>query len=152
MLDKSKFIYQMQGLEKVFGNGKKVLDGIWLSFYPGAKIGIIGPNGAGKSTLLKIMAGIDEDFNGKVWKAPSASVGYLAQEPELDESLDVRGNIELGLKSVRDLLERYEAVCKGYEEPDADYDKLATEQAELCLLYTSPSPRDATLSRMPSSA
>ncbi|MGC6492249.1 MAG: energy-dependent translational throttle protein EttA [Myxococcota bacterium] len=131
MLDKSKFIYQMQGLEKVFGNGKKVLDGIWLSFYPGAKIGIIGPNGAGKSTLLKIMAGIDEDFNGKVWKAPSASVGYLAQEPELDESLDVRGNIELGLKSVRDLLERYEAVCKGYEEPDADYDKLATEQAEL---------------------
>ena len=98
--DKSRFIFQMQGLEKTVGNGKEILKGIWLSFYPGAKIGIIGTNGAGKSTLLKIMAGLDDDFGGKVWKDPKASVGYLAQEPQLDPNLTVRGNIELGLKEL----------------------------------------------------
>ncbi len=127
-LDKSKYIYQMQGLEKILPNGRKVLDGIWLSFYPGAKIGVIGPNGAGKSTLLKIMAGLDENFNGTVWREPKASVGFLMQEPQLDESLDVRGNIQLGLKSIQDLIDRYNEVCAGYEDPDADYDKLAERQ------------------------
>jgi ATP-binding cassette ChvD family protein len=130
-MSRTDYIYQMQGLKKTLGNGKTILDGVWLSFFPGAKIGIIGPNGAGKSTLLKIMAGIDTDFDGKVWKDPNAKVGYLAQEPELDESLDVRGNIELGLSAIRGLLDAYEEVCKGYEEPDADYDKLAEQQGEL---------------------
>ena len=129
--DKSRFIYQMEGLEKTVGNGKQILKGIWLSFYPGAKIGIIGPNGAGKSTLLKIMAGQDEDFQGRCWIDPKATVGYLPQEPQLDPELDVRGNIELGMKETRALLDRYEEVCKGYEDPNADFDKLAEEQGKL---------------------
>jgi sulfate-transporting ATPase len=130
-MSRTDYIYHMQGLKKAHGNGKVVLDGIWLSFFPGAKIGIIGPNGAGKSTLLKIMAGIDTNFDGEVWKDPGATVGYLDQEPQLDPTLDVRGNIELGLKAIRDLLVEYEAVCAGYEDPDADYDKLAERQAAL---------------------
>jgi ATP-binding cassette ChvD family protein len=129
--DTSKFIYQMQGLKKTLGNGKEILKGIWLSFYPGAKIGVIGPNGAGKSTLLRIMAGLDDNFDGKVWREPKATVGYLAQEPQLDASLDVRGNIELGLASVRKLLDDYNEVCAGYEDPDADFDKLAERQGQL---------------------
>jgi len=127
----AEFIYQMEGLKKTLPNGKEVLKGIWLSFFPGAKIGIVGPNGAGKSTLLKIMAGLDDDYDGRTWIDPKAKVGYLAQEPELDETLDVRGNIELGLKPIKDLLEEYDRVCAGYEDPDADFDKLATRQAEL---------------------
>jgi sulfate-transporting ATPase len=130
-MSRTDYIYQMQGLKKAHGNGKVVLDGIWLSFFPGAKIGIIGPNGSGKSTLLKIMAGLDTEFDGHVWMDPGATVGYLPQEPHLDPTLDVRGNIELGLKAVRDLLLEYEAVCSGYEDPDADYDKLSERQGEL---------------------
>ncbi|MCB9682824.1 MAG: energy-dependent translational throttle protein EttA [Alphaproteobacteria bacterium] len=126
-----QFICQLQGLKKTLPNGKEVLKGIWLSFYPGAKIGVVGPNGAGKSTLLKLMGGIDTEFDGTVWRDPSKTVGYLPQEPQLDPSLSVRGNIELGVKPVRDLLDRYNAVCAGYEDPDADYDKLAEEQAVL---------------------
>jgi len=128
-----QFIYQMQGLKKFAPNGKQILDGIWLSFYPGAKIGVIGHNGAGKSTLLKIMAGLDPDFDGEVWKDPSAGVGYLPQEPQLDETLDVRGNVELGLKHLRDLLDRYEAVNERFAEEMSDeaMDKLVEEQADL---------------------
>ncbi|HYX92401.1 MAG TPA: ATP-binding cassette domain-containing protein, partial [Myxococcaceae bacterium] len=98
------FIFTMQDLRKVKG-GKEILKGIYLSFFPGAKIGVIGPNGAGKSTLLRIMAGVDKEFFGTARPDPSARIGYLPQEPELDPSLDVRGNVELGVKPVRDLLD-----------------------------------------------
>ncbi len=128
-----QFIFQMQGLTKHTRDGKEILKNIWLSFYPGAKIGVIGPNGAGKSTLLRIMAGIDDDFQGHTWKDPSATVGYLAQEPELNPNLDVRGNVELGLKHLRDLLEEYEAVSARFadELTDDEMDKLISRQAEL---------------------
>ncbi|MCO4744117.1 MAG: energy-dependent translational throttle protein EttA [Proteobacteria bacterium] len=128
-----QYIYQMQGLKKHAPNGKTILDGIWLSFYPGAKIGVIGHNGAGKSTLLKIMAGLDEDIQGDVWLDPSATVGYLPQEPQLDESLDVRGNIELGLKDQRDLLQRFEDVSARFadELTDEEMDQVIAEQGEL---------------------
>ena len=111
-----QFVYNMQGLKKVVGNGKTILDGIWLSFYPGAKIGIIGANGAGKSTLIKIMAGLDDEFEGKAWLDPSATVGYLAQEPGLDESLNVRDNIELGVQNLRDLLNEFEAINEKFAD------------------------------------
>ena len=112
-----QFIYQMQGLKKVTGDGKKILDGIWLSFFPGAKIGVIGPNGAGKSTLLKIMAGLDAEVDGETWIDPDAKVGYLPQEPELDPSLNVRGNIELGVAETKALLDRYDAINAAFGEP-----------------------------------
>jgi len=110
-----------------------VLKGIYLSFYPGAKIGVIGHNGSGKSTLLRIMAGLDDDFQGTCWKDPSAKVGFLQQEPQLDEALTVRQNIELGLKELRDLLDRYEAVSERFAEEltDDEMDKVITEQGEL---------------------
>ena len=126
-----QFVYNMQGLKKVVGNGKTILDGIWLSFYPGAKIGIIGANGAGKSTLIKIMAGLDDEFEGEAWLDPSATVGYLAQEPELDESLNVRDNIELGVQNLRDLLNEFEAINEKFADEDADFDALCAEQARL---------------------
>ena len=113
-----QYIYQMQGLKKVTGDGKEVLKGIYLSFFPGAKIGVIGPNGAGKSTLLRIMAGVDTEVQGETWIDPKASVGYLPQEPQLDESLDVRGNIELGLADVRALLDEFDEVSAGFADPD----------------------------------
>jgi sulfate-transporting ATPase len=124
------FIFTMQDLRKVRG-GKEILKGIYLSFFPGAKIGVIGPNGAGKSTLLRIMAGQDTEFFGHAKPDPSARVGYLAQEPQLENSLDVKGNVELGLKPVRDLLDRFNAVTAKFSEPDADMEKLLAEQAKL---------------------
>ena len=126
------FIFTMQDLRKV-ANGKEILKGIHLSFFPGAKIGIIGPNGAGKSTLLRIMAGVDSDFMGHAKPDPSVTVGYVPQEPQLDASLDVRGNIELGLKHVRDLLDRFNAVSEKFAEPMSDdaMEKLLAEQGEL---------------------
>lgn len=128
-----EFIYQMQGLKKYTPDGKQILDGIWLSFFPGAKIGIVGPNGAGKSTLLKIMAGIDKEIVGETWVDPSAKVGFLAQEPQLDPSLDVRGNIELGVKEIRDLLTRFEEISMkfGEEMTDDQMNKLIEEQGQL---------------------
>ncbi|QED26864.1 energy-dependent translational throttle protein EttA [Microvenator marinus] len=128
-----EFIYQMQGLKKYTPDGKQILDGIWLSFFPGAKIGIVGPNGAGKSTLLKIMAGIDKEIVGETWVDPSAKVGFLAQEPQLDPSLDVRGNIELGVKEIRDLLTRFEEISMkfGEEMTDDQMNKLIEEQGKL---------------------
>ena len=126
------FIFTMQDLRKV-ANGKEILKGIHLSFFPGAKIGIIGPNGAGKSTLLRIMAGVDPEFMGHAKPDPSITVGYVPQEPRLDESLDVRGNIELGMKHVRDLLDRFNAVSEKFAEPMSDdaMEKLLAEQGEL---------------------
>jgi len=124
------FIFTMQDLRKVRG-GKEILKGIYLSFFPGAKIGVIGPNGAGKSTLLRIMAGQDKEFFGHAKPDPSVRVGYLPQEPQLEEKLDVKGNVELGLKPVKDLLDRFNAVSAKFSEPDADMDKLLAEQGKL---------------------
>src|SRR5687768_18302603 len=92
-----QFIYHMQGLTKAFSGGKKVLENIHLSFYPDAKIGVLGPNGSGKSTLLRIMAGLDKEFTGEAWPAQGARIGYLPQEPQLDASKDVMGNVMEGV-------------------------------------------------------
>ncbi len=126
------FIFTMQDLRKVRG-GKDILKGIYLSFFPGAKIGVIGPNGAGKSTLLRIMAGQDSEFFGTARPDPSIRVGYLSQEPQLDPSLDVRGNVELGVKPVRAVLDRFNQVSNQLGEPmdDAAMEKLLAEQARL---------------------
>src|SRR5690606_13933655 len=105
-----QYIYVMKGLTKTYPGGRKVLEDIWLSFLPGAKIGVLGLNGAGKSTLLRIMAGIDTDFAGEAWAAEGASVGYLPQEPVLDPTKDVQGNIMEGLAETKALLDRFEAV------------------------------------------
>ncbi len=126
------YIYTMRDLRKTAG-GKEILRSITLAFLPGAKIGVIGPNGSGKSTLLRIMAGIDHDFMGEVRPDPSIRVGYLAQEPRLDAKLSVLGNVELGVKPVRDLLDRFNVVSEKLGEPlsDAEMDKLLAEQARL---------------------
>src|SRR5919199_2921895 len=105
-----QYIYVMKGMGKTYPGGREVLKDIWLSFLPGAKIGVLGPNGAGKSTLLRIMAGIDKDFVGEAWAAEGASVGFLPQEPQLDPSKDVAGNVMEGLAPIKKLLERFEAV------------------------------------------
>ncbi len=128
----NEFIYQMIGCEKVLPNGRKLLHPTWLSFYPTAKIGIIGHNGAGKSTLMKIMAGIDDDFEGQAFLAKqNATVGYLSQEPQLDDSLTVKENIELALADTKKLLVRYEEINEAFADPDADFEKLCEEQAVL---------------------
>src|SRR5438270_402631 len=116
-------------VEKFFGPERKVLDNITLAFLPGAKIGVLGPNGAGKSTLLRIMAGVDEPSSGHAQLAPGASVGLLPQEPELDAGKDVRGNVEDGVREVRDLLDRFNQISARFAEPDADFDALLAEQA-----------------------
>ena len=101
-----QFIYHMSGLSKAYGT-KKVLENIHLSFYPDAKIGILGPNGSGKSTILRIMAGVDKEWSGEAWLAEGATVGYLAQEPELDPALDVFGNVMSGVAAKTAIIERY---------------------------------------------
>lgn len=126
-----QYIYVMKDLSKTFPGGKEVLKHIWLSFYPGAKIGVLGPNGAGKSTLLKIMAGLDTDFVGEAWAADGVKVGYLAQEPQLDETKDVMGNVMDGVAEIRDLMQKYEDVNMKFADEDADMDALLAEQAEL---------------------
>jgi ATP-binding cassette ChvD family protein len=115
-----QFIYHMQGLTKTYPPGKKVLDNIHLSFYPDAKIGVLGVNGSGKSTLLRIMAGIDTDFAGEGWLAEGARVGYLEQEPQLDPSKSVRGNVEIGVGAKRALLDRYNEIAMNYSDETAD--------------------------------
>ena len=129
----NEFVYQMIGLEKVLPTGRKILEPTWLSFFPTAKIGVIGHNGAGKSTLFKIMAGVDTAFGGHAILQPGATVGYLPQEPQLDESLDVRGNIELGLAHQRALLDEFEKVNERFAEEmtDDEMDALCARQAEL---------------------
>ncbi len=128
----NEFIYHMKGLNKRLPDGREILKNIWLSFFPGAKIGIVGPNGAGKSTVLRIMAGVDDQYDGETWVDPKARVGYLPQEPKLDPSLDVRGNIELGVAEVRGLLTRYDEVNNLFATVDPDeMDALIAEQAEL---------------------
>jgi ATP-binding cassette ChvD family protein len=115
-----QFIYHMSNLSKSYAGGKKVLDGVNLSFYPDAKIGVLGPNGAGKSTLLKIMAGLDTEFSGEAWLAEGASVGYLPQEPQLDESLDAIGNVMIGVKDKKAILDKYNELMMNYSEETAD--------------------------------
>ncbi|HEY0917803.1 energy-dependent translational throttle protein EttA [Devosia sp.] len=115
-----QFIYHMHGMSKAYQGGKKVLDNIHLSFYPDAKIGVLGPNGSGKSTLLRIMAGIDTDFTGEAWLAEGATVGYLPQEPQLDEALDVLGNVMTGVKAKKDIVDRYNELMMNYSDETAE--------------------------------
>ncbi len=115
-----QFIYHMQGLTKAYPGGKKVLENVNLSFYPDAKIGVLGVNGAGKSTLLRIMAGIDKEFTGEGFVAEGAKVGYLPQEPPLDESRDVRGNVMLGVAAKQSILDRYNDLAMNYSDETAD--------------------------------
>jgi ATP-binding cassette ChvD family protein len=115
-----QFIYHMEGLTKTYPPAKKILENIHLSFYPDAKIGVLGVNGSGKSTLLKIMAGIDTDYTGEGWVAEGARVGYLEQEPQLDASKSVRGNVEEGVATKRALLDRYNELAMNYSEENAD--------------------------------
>ncbi|HEX7977860.1 MAG TPA: energy-dependent translational throttle protein EttA [Gemmatimonadaceae bacterium] len=126
-----QFIYVMKALRKVVPPSRVILDDIWLSFYPGAKIGVLGANGAGKSSLLRIMAGVDQDFQGEAWAAKGTKIGYLPQEPQLDPTKDVRGNVELAVAAQRKLLNRFEEISAAFAEPDADFDKLMEEQARV---------------------
>ena len=115
-----QFVYYMKGMSKTYPGGKQVLKDIWLSFYPGAKIGIVGVNGAGKSTLMKIMAGMDKEFTGEAWAADGVRVGYLPQEPQLDASLDVRGNVMLGVAAKKALVDRFNEIAANYSDETAD--------------------------------
>jgi ATP-binding cassette ChvD family protein len=124
----SDYVFTMYRADKFYGPDRQVLANISLSFLPGAKIGVLGPNGAGKSTLLRIMAGREEPSSGIAELAPAASVGLLEQEPELDAAKDVRGNVEDGVRPLRDLLDRFNAVSAQFSEPDADFDALLAEQ------------------------
>jgi len=132
-MSEQKFIYHMVRLSKIVPPKREILKNISLSFFPGAKIGVVGPNGAGKSSLLKIMAGLDSDFLGEAWAAKGTRIGYLPQEPELDPELDVRGNVELGVKPIRDLLVRFEEVSMAFGEvsTDDEMNRLMKEQAKL---------------------
>jgi energy-dependent translational throttle protein EttA len=127
----SDYVYTMYRADKFFGPDRQVLANISLSFLPGAKIGVLGPNGSGKSTLLRIMAGRDEPSSGVAELAPGTTVGLLEQEPELDPDKDVRGNVEDGVRPVRDLLDRFNEISAAFAEPDADYDTLLAQQAKV---------------------
>ena len=126
-----EFIYTCYKLARHYPPDRTVLENISLSFYPGAKIGVIGGNGAGKSSLLKIMAGLDDGYSGEARLTPGFTVGYLAQEPELDPSKDVRGNVMDGVAEVQSIIDRYNEVMAMWADPDADYDKIGKEQAVL---------------------
>ena len=127
----AQYIFTMRDLRRFYPPDREVLRGINLSFYPGAKIGVIGANGSGKSSLLWIMAGLDDGFTGEARLTPGFSVGYLSQEPQLDPSKDVVGNVADGVAEQRDLLIRFNEVCAAMGDPDADFDALLTEQADL---------------------
>lgn len=128
-----QYIYVIKDLSKVYPGGKETLKGIYLSFFPGAKIGIIGPNGAGKSTIMKIMAGLDTEFNGEAFAADGATVGYLPQEPELDPKLTVSENVMLGLKEIKDLMDRFNEVSAKFAEEmsEDEMNTLLEEQGTL---------------------
>ena len=115
-----QYVYHMDGVSKTYPGGKKCFENIHLSFLPGVKIGVVGVNGSGKSTLMKIMAGLDKDFTGEAWAAKGARVGYLPQEPSLDEELDVRGNVMLGVKEKKEILDKYNELAMNYSEETAD--------------------------------
>src|SRR5215475_5841748 len=128
-----QYIFTMKDLRRIHPPNKEVLKGIWLSFYPAAKIGVIGANGAGKSTLLRIMAGVDKDFLGEAWPAEGTKIGYLPQEPQLDTTKTVKENVEEGVHEVRDLLKRFDEINAKFAEelsPEEMEDVLA-EQAKV---------------------
>ena len=128
-----QYVYVMKAMSKMYPGGRKVLDNVWLSFLPGAKIGVLGVNGSGKSTLLKIMAGLDKDFTGEAWVATGATVGYLPQEPQLNPKKNVRENVMEGAAATKGLLDRFETVSNRLGEditPD-EMDQLIHEQSEL---------------------
>jgi len=127
----AQFIFTMHKVSRFYPPDREVLKDISLSFYPGAKIGVIGSNGSGKSSLLKVMAGLDDGFTGEARLSPGFSVGLLEQEPHLDETKDVMGNVMDGLGETATLLERYDAVLAKWGDPDADFEKVGEEQAEL---------------------
>ena len=127
----SDYVFTMYRADKFYGPDRQVLANISLSFLPGAKIGVLGPNGAGKSTLLRIMAGLEEPSSGIAELAPGATVGMLAQEPELDPAKNVRENVEDGVRELRDLLDRFNVISAKFAEPDADFDALLEEQAKV---------------------
>ena len=127
----AQYIYTMHRVAKVVPPKREILRNISLSFFPGAKIGVLGLNGSGKSTLLRIMAGVDTEFNGEAHPLAGTKIGYLPQEPQLDPTKDVRGNVEGGLTEIVEAKAKLEAVYAAYGEPDADFDKLAAEQARL---------------------
>jgi ATP-binding cassette ChvD family protein len=128
-----QYIFVMKDLKKIVPPKREILKGIWLSFYPGAKIGVIGGNGAGKSSLLRIMAGVDREFLGEAWPADGVRVGYLPQEPRLDPAKDVRGNVEEGVAEVRGLLTRFDEINAKLGEPldDDEMEKVLAEQARV---------------------
>ncbi|MBK7903828.1 MAG: energy-dependent translational throttle protein EttA [Proteobacteria bacterium] len=127
----AQFIYTMNRVGKVVPPKRVILRDISLSFFPGAKIGVLGLNGSGKSTLLRIMAGIDKEFEGEARPQPGINIGFLPQEPQLDATKDVRGNVEVAVAHIKDALAGLDAVYAAYAEPDADFDKIAAEQARL---------------------
>ena len=121
----AQFIYTMNRVGKVVPPKRVILRDISLSFFPGAKIGVLGLNGSGKSTLLRIMAGIDKEFEGEARPQPGINIGFLQQEPQLDATKDVRGNVETAVQHIKDALAGLDAVYAAYAEPDADFDKIA---------------------------
>ncbi len=123
----------MKDLRKVVPPSREILRGIWLSFYPGAKIGVLGPNGSGKSTLLRIMAGVDHEFQGEAWPHEGTKIGFLSQVPELDPSKDVLGNVEEAVKEQRGLLRQFEEISMKFAEPmsDAEMEKLLDKQGRV---------------------
>src|SRR4029078_1292001 len=125
--------YVMKDLRKVVPPSREILRGIWLSFYYGAKIGVLGANGAGKSSLLRIMAGVDQDYQGEAWAAEGTRIGFLPQEPQLDPTLDVQGNVELAVKAQRALLQEFQDISMAFAEPmsDSAMDKLLARQARV---------------------
>jgi sulfate-transporting ATPase len=129
----NEFVFIMNDLRKVVGEGRTILDGINLSFYPGAKIGVLGHNGAGKSSLLRIMAGLDTDFLGEARPVGDVKIGYLPQEPELDAEKDVLGNVEEGVSEIRQLLQDFEDLSAKFAEPmdDDEMNDLLEKQGKL---------------------
>ncbi|MEJ7585599.1 MAG: ATP-binding cassette domain-containing protein, partial [Acidimicrobiales bacterium] len=127
----AQFIFTMRKCSRFYPPDREVLKDITLAFYPGAKIGVLGPNGAGKSSLLKVMAGLDDGFTGEARLSPGFSVGMLEQEPGLDSSKDVMGNVMDGVGATAGLLTEYDEVLAGWADPEADYEKLGERQADL---------------------
>ena len=124
-----QYVYHMDGVSKTYPGGKKCFENIRLSFLPGVKIGVVGVNGAGKSTLMKIMAGLDKEFTGEAWAAEGAKVGYLPQEPNLDETLNVRDNVMLGVSAQKAKLDRFNELAMNYSDETAD--EMAQLQVEI---------------------